>query len=58
MQKMTMDEWRFLHSPKMYYSVYGSGNPDAEQIALAALRGAEQPEEYTVNVQSTVEVSE
>lgn len=55
---MTMDEWRFLHSPKMYYVVYGSDNPNAEQIALAALREAERPEDYTVNVQSNVEVSE
>ena len=59
MLKMTMDEWRFLHSPRMYYDVYGSGNPDAEKIALAALRSSQEaPEEYTVNVNSNVEVSE
>ena len=27
---MTMDEWHFLHSPRMYYDVYGSGDPAAE----------------------------
>ena len=61
MQKMTMDEWRFLHSPRMFYDVYGSGDPAAEQIALAALRESRyeaQAEEYTVNIESNVEVSE
>ena len=59
MIKMTMDEWRFLHSPQMYYAVYGSNNPDAEKIALAALHSSQEaPEEYTVNVNSNVEVSE
>ncbi len=37
---MTGDEWHFLHTPEMYYAVYGSDNPDPEQIALAAFRKA------------------
>lgn len=37
---MTMDEWRFLHTPQMYYAIHGEENPDPERIALAALRQA------------------
>lgn len=59
-KKMTMDEWRFLHSPQMYYAVYGSNDPDAEGAALAAFRSAPQDseasEDYIVNVNSNVEV--
>ena len=35
---MTMDEWRFLHSFDMYYTVYGSKDSDPEAAALAARR--------------------
>lgn len=67
---MTGDEWYFLHSPEMYYAVYGE-NPDPEKAALAAYRRAkremevqfryelaqveaENAEDYTVNIKSNV----
>lgn len=36
-QMMTGDEWHFLHTPEIYYAVYGD-NADPERAALAALR--------------------
>ena len=71
-KRMSMDEWRFLHTPEMYYKVYAE-NPDPEQIALAALRKAkremaaqfsrevakveaQKADDYTVNIKSNINI--